>query len=134
MVTLARYALGALLVAHGWVHVVYVASSRGWFGPDGDWQWNGRSWLGSAGGSERRLLAVVSVGFLTAALGFTAGAVGYVFSLGWWVSVVAGAALLSTLGYLALWDGSFENLAEKGALGVGVDLAILGWALAIVGL
>lgn len=129
MPTLAEYALGLLLVAHGWVHFVYVASSRGWFGSGEGWGWNGRSWLLSGALDDQVILDVASVFFVLAALGFVAGAVAYVLAWNWWEPALAGAAILSTLLYVVLWDGQFTHLAEKGAVGVLVDAAIVGWAV-----
>jgi hypothetical protein len=60
-----------------------------------------------------------------------AGAVGYVLSLDWWPPVLVGAAILSTLGYVALWDGAFANLPEKGALGLIVNVAVLVWVVVL---
>ena len=130
MPTITQYAIGFLLAAHGWVHFVYVASSNGWFGPGEGWGWNGRSWLLSGVLAEGRVLAAASALFLLVALGFVAGAVGYVLSTGWWVPVLAGSAVLSAVLYVAMWDGEPTGLFEKGGLGVVVDLAVLAWLFA----
>lgn len=129
MPTLLQYALGVVLFAHGWVHLVFVASSRGWLGPDPGWQWNRRSWLLSGVLDERTILDVATVLFLLVALGFTAGAIGYVLSQSWWVTIVVAAAALSALLYVTLWDGHRTRLLEQGALGVLLDLVIIAWAL-----
>ena len=130
MPTIAQYGIGFLLVAHGWVHFVYAASSNGWFGPGEGWGWNGRSWLLSGVLAEDRILAAASVLFLLVALGFAAGAFGYVFSTGWWVPVLAGSAVLSAVLYVAMWDGEPTGPFEKGGLGVAVDLVVLVWLFA----
>ena len=130
MPTITQYAIGFLLVAHGGVHFVYVASSHGWFGPGEGWGWNGRSWLLSGVLAEGRVLAAASALFLLVALGFAAGAVGYLLSTGWWVPVLAGSAVLSAVLYVAMWDGEPTGLFEKGGLGVVVDLVVLVWLFA----
>jgi hypothetical protein len=131
MPTITQYAIGILLFAHGWVHFIYVASSREWFGPSEGWGWNGESWLLSGVLGERSILAVASVLFLLVAIGFVAGAVGYVLSGGWWEPVLVRSAIGSTLLYVVMWDGGFANLAEKGGLGVIIDVAIVVWILLV---
>lgn len=127
MPSVTQYAIGFLLAAHGWVHVVYAASSNGWFGPGEGWGWNGRSWLLSGALGEGRVLAIATPLFLLDALGFGAGAVGFLLSTGWWVPVLAGSAVLSGLLYVAMWDGGSGDLLGKGALGVLVDVVVLAW-------
>lgn len=131
MPTLTQYAIGFLLVAHGWVHLVYIASSQGWFGASAGWAWNGRSWLLSGILEERRILDITGVLFGLVALGFVIGAVGYVFSYDWWMPVLIGSALLSTLLYVVMWDGQFTQLPEKGALGMLINVAVLAWVLVL---
>lgn len=116
MATLAQYAIGSVVVAHGWVHFGYVASSQGWLGPGEGWGWNGHSWLLSGVLKEQSILDLASVFFGLIALGFTVGAIGYVFSQAWWGVVLVGTSLLSTLLYLVMWDGQFTSLPEKGPL------------------
>jgi len=131
MPTITQYALGLLLFAHGWVHFIYVASSRKWFGSAEGWGWNGDSWLLSGVLGDGSILGLASVVFLLLAVGFIAGAVGYVLSLDWWGPLLVGAAILSTLGYIALWDGAFADLPEKGALGLIVNVAVPVWVVVL---
>ena len=130
MPTITQYAIGFLLVAHGWVHFVYVASSNGWFGPGEGWGWNGRSWLLSGSLEEGRILGLAAPLFVLDGLGFALGAVGYLLSTGWWLPVLAGSAVLSAVLYVAMWDGEPTGLFEKGSLGVVVDLVVLVWLFA----
>ena len=127
METITHYLVGFLLAAHGWVHVVYVASSQGWLGPGEGRGWNGRSWLLSGVLDEGSILDAASVFFLLVAIGFAAGALGYVLSLDWWMPILAGSAILSTILYIVMWDGEGSGLFEKGGLGVVVDVVVLVW-------
>lgn len=131
MATLTQYAIGLVLVAHGWVHFIYVASNQGWFGPGEEWGWNGHSWLLSGVLEEESIRNLTSVFFGLVALGFVIGAIGYVFTQGWWEVVLVGTALLSTLLYVVMWDGQFTSLPEKGALGVLINVAVLVWVLVL---
>lgn len=129
MASIAHSIVAALLGAHGWVHFVYVASNQGWFGSGDGWVWNGRSWLLSRFFPERVILSLASVFFGLAGVGFIAGAVGLFFAFQWWMPVTVVAALLSTLLYIMLWDGRFADMPAKGALGVLINLVVIGWVV-----
>ena len=87
--------------------------------------WNGYSWLLSPVASRRTVLAVGSVCYTVAGVGFVAGGVGYALALGWVTPVLVGAALLSAVLIVALWDGERDALVDKGALGVVLDAGIV---------
>ena len=44
---------------------------------------------------------------------------------GWWRPAVLAAAALSALIYVLLWDGSAQQLDNKGAVGILISLALL---------
>lgn len=127
MASLLQYGLGLFLAAHGIVHAWYVVFSRDWIEDDEGMGWNGRSWLLSGALAETTILDLASVAYSLVALGFVVGGVGYVLGGGWWASAGAGAAVLSTVTIVALWDGRLEQLAAKGVLGVVINLVLLGW-------
>lgn len=127
MATVTQYVLGFLLIAHGYVHFMYVASSQKWLDPGEGWGWNGKSWLLSKSFDQGSILNAASVLFLLVALGFVAGAIGYVLALDWWVAVLAGSAILSSILYVLMWDGEGTGLFEKGGLGVLINIAVLIW-------
>jgi len=43
----------------------------------------------------------------------------------WWRPVIVGAATLSAAIFILLWDGALQNLHDKGAIGILINLAIL---------
>ena len=131
MATLTQYAVGLVLVAHGWVHFVYAASTRGWPGPGEGWGWSAHSWLLSSVVEEESIGKLASVFIVVVALGFVIGAIGYAFSRERWATVLVGTALLSTFLYTATWDGRFTSLPETGAPGVLVDVAVPAWLLVL---
>lgn len=99
MVTLTQYVLGFLFFAHGYVHFMYVASSQNWIGPGEGWGWNGKSWLLSKSIDRDSILNIATVFFILVALGFVAGAIGYVIAFDWWELVLTGSAILSSILY-----------------------------------
>ena len=44
--------------------------------------------------------------------------------------MVIGAAVLSTLVIVTMWDGRFELLVEKGAVGVLINIGLVAYVLA----
>ena len=131
MATLTAYALGVVLAFHGLVHAWYVVLSREWIEADEEefWGWNGRSWLLSGALSERRILDLASLLYAAVAVGFVAGGAGHAFTQDWAPTVLVASAVLSTFALLLTWDGRFDHLADKGAVGVVINVVVLGWLL-----
>lgn len=75
--------------------------------------------------SRRSILILASVAYVLVAPGFAVGGLGYGIRADWWEEDVNGAAVLSAVTIVVLWDGQFDLLVEKGAVGVLIDVAIL---------
>jgi hypothetical protein len=43
----------------------------------------------------------------------------------WWRPVVVGAATFSAATFVLFWDGGFQRLADKGAIAILINLAIV---------
>lgn len=125
-----RLATGVFLVLHGVVHLWYVVLSQGWVEIEDQMGWNGHSWLLSGVLSNEWILLLASVAYVVTSLGFVAGGVGYAVRQDWASQVLVGAAVLSAITIIALWDGKIELLVEKGAVGVLIDVVILASLLA----
>jgi hypothetical protein len=107
---LVRIATGTLLLAHGLVHLLYLADDVPEFSID-------RSWL--VPGAARRplalgLVAATIVGFLVVALAVW----GLPGLSGWWPGVAVVACLLSMVLLGLYWDAWLM-------VGVAIDLAVL---------
>ncbi len=125
-----KYLLGAFLVLHGAVHLLYFGQSwrlfqlqPGLVWPDGSWAFSGL-----VGDNPTRVLT--SVLLVVVALGLIVGGVAVLFAQGWWRSLVVGVLALSSVLYLAMWNGKLQGLANQGAIGLLINLAIL---LAVLG-
>lgn len=121
-----RFVIGFFFVLHGLVHLLYFGQSRrlfelqpGMVWPDGSWTFS--RLLGD--GAARWLAGICCV---VAATGFVAGGLGVMLMQPWWRPVVIGSALFSALIYILFWDGQTAKLADKGAVALLIDLAILG--------
>jgi hypothetical protein len=120
---------GVFLVLHGWVHLVFGGHSLGMFQlrpgltwPDGSWAL--RSWLGPT--AIRRAATVACV---LAALGFVVAGVALVLDAEWWRDAALASAAFSSLAFVLLWDGTRRRLADQGALGVLINVAVVVAAL-----
>lgn len=120
-----KFIIGLFFVLHGLVHLLYFSQSRrlfelqpGMVWPDGSW-----SFSRLLGDEAARWLAGICC--VVAAAGFMAGGLGVMLMQSWWRPMVIGSALLSALLYILFWDGQTAKLADKGAVALLIDLAIL---------
>lgn len=127
MAALTQYGLGVVLALHGLVHLWYVVLSRGWVEDEEAMGWNGESWLLTGILPEAYVLDVASLLYVVVAAGFIGGGIGVALFRGWATPVLVGSAVLSTAVIVVLWDGRFEQLTEKGGVGVLVNVVVIGW-------
>ncbi|WP_254764361.1 hypothetical protein [Natrinema marinum] len=120
-----RLAVGLFLVLHGLVHGWYVVLSLGWVEVEDQMGWSGHSWLLSSLLPEGVILTVASVLYVAVTVGFVLGGIGYAFEWGWWKPAVVGAAVLSTVVLVVMWNGRFDLLIEQGAAGVLINIGLL---------
>jgi hypothetical protein len=122
---MVRFLVGAFVVLHGMVHLLYFGQSRrlfelqpGMVWPDGSWAFS--KLLGD--GSTRALASVLLV---LAGVGFAASGVGMLVKQPWWRPAVVSVALFSSVIYLLLWNGAFQHLDNQGWVGILINAAIL---------
>lgn len=113
------------LVLHGLVHLLYLGQSRRIFELQPGMIWPDGSWAFSRFLTDETTRALAAVVLLLAAIGFVAGGARIFAGQAWWRSLVVGAATLSALIYLILWDGGLQDLNDKGAVGLLINAAIL---------
>jgi hypothetical protein len=125
--------LAALLLAHGWVHLMFVfpqpdtagttAGAAAWpFAMADSWLIRGRGMdVGLVRGAGIVLMVAVVAGFALAAL----ATIGVLVPAGWWGGLVVGSAL----GSLVLLTMFFSPML---LLGHAIDVALLGLVLASV--
>ncbi len=120
-----RIIVGVFMALHGMVHLLYLGQSQRWFELQPGMVWPDGAWAltrlaGEAGG---RRLASVACGL--AAAGFVVGGIAILAGQPWWRPVVVAAAAFSTGIWLLFWDGSVQHLADKGAIAILINLAVL---------
>lgn len=111
-----RIIVGAFVVLHGLVHLLYFGQSWRLFELQPGMVWPDGSWAFSKllGNDALRLLASLSLGL--AAIGFIAGGAGIFLRQASWRPVVVFSAAFSALIYLLFWDGEMQRLDNKGGL------------------
>ncbi|MEJ2749987.1 MAG: hypothetical protein P8183_19085 [Anaerolineae bacterium] len=86
--------------------------------PDGAWVFS--RLLGDA---PTRLLAGIFLAL--AAVGFVASGIGLFGRQVWWRPIMVGTAVFSSVLYLLLWDGGWQNLDDKGGVGVLINVTLV---------
>ena len=122
---MATVIFGIVLALHGLVHLLYFGQSQRFFELQPGMTWPNRSWAFSRTLGDAATRGLASVLLLVTAAGLIAGAAGVFARQSWWRPVVLGAAALSTLIYILLWDGGGQHLDNKGGVGVLISVAIL---------
>jgi hypothetical protein len=116
---------GAFIVLHGLVHLLYFGQSRRIFELQQGMVWPDGAWAFSRvlGDESTRWLASNSL--VAAAIGFVVGGIGLLLGQDWWQPVVVGMSAFSAVLYILFWDGDRRKLADKGAVGLLINLGIV---------
>jgi len=120
-----RLAFGALLVAHGLVHLLFAAQSLRLLELRPGMTWPDRAWALSWSTGKRGVRLVAAVLLALAAAGFVVSGLTLVFRQPWWQAVVLSAASVSTAAFVLLWNGRLRALGDQGLYGVLINAAIL---------
>ena len=127
---MGRILFGILVVLHGLVHLLYWGQSARYFELQPGLAWPDGSWAFSRLLGEETTRQLVGILLVLTAVGFVTGGAGLFARQAWWRAVLIGVAACSTAVYLLAWDGSVQNLPDKGAVGIGINAAIVAATLA----
>jgi hypothetical protein len=119
------------LILHGMVHFLYAGQSLRKFELRPGMLWPDGSWLFSRLTSDNAARTLAGFLLVLAALGFIAGGLGLILRQDWWRPAAAGAAVLSSMIYILMWNGRFQGLDAQGGIGVLINLALLGAMLVL---
>ena len=120
-----RYLVGAFIVLHGLVHLLYFAQSRRVFELQPGMAWPDGSWAFSRLLGDEATGWLASITCILAAIGFIVGGAAILLGQAWWRPVVVGAAAFSAAVFFLFWNGKAQNLAQQGAIAILINLAIL---------
>lgn len=115
---------GIFLILHALVHLLYAGQALSLIELRPSLAWPDGSWLFSRllGDPATRWLAAVFLALVS--LGFLAAALGLFFGARWARPVTLSAAGFSVLIYLLLWDGNLHALPDQGGVGILISLGI----------
>jgi hypothetical protein len=120
-----RIIAGVFMVLHGLVHLLYLGQSRRLFELQAGLVWPDGSWAFAKLLGEDATRWLAGVACILAALGFMAGGIAILAGQSWWRPLVVGTAAFSAAIFVLFWDGSLLRLADKGAIAILINLAIL---------
>jgi hypothetical protein len=120
-----RFIIGAFIVLHGVVHLLYFGQSRRLFELQPGMVWPDGSWAFAKLPGQEATRWLASISCLLAALGFVAGGTSILVGQAWWRPVVVGAAAFSAVVFILFWDGKMQKLADQGAIAILINLVIL---------
>lgn len=123
--------LGIFAILHGLVHVLYLGQARRYFELRPGLTWPDQAWAFSAFGETTTRLLASGLCALAAA-GFIAAGLGALLGQGWWRALLIVVAVFSSVVYLLLWNGKLRHLPDQGAVGILINLALVG-AVAFLG-
>ena len=122
---MARIVFGVFVVLHGLVHLLYFGQSARYFELQPGMVWPDGSWAISRFLGDEAARKLASVLLVVAAAGFVAGGAGVLVKQAWWRPVMGVVAMFSSAGYVLFWDGAWQKLHDKGAIGILINVALL---------
>ncbi len=120
-----RIIFGVFIVLHGLVHLLYFGQSRRLFELQPGMVWPDGSWVFARVLDVEGNRVLATIFLVWAALGFVVAGVGIFAGLAWFRPVLAGAAAFSSIIYILFWDGGWQNLDDKGGVGLLINVAML---------
>jgi uncharacterized protein YjeT (DUF2065 family) len=123
--------LGIFFILHGLVHLLYAGQSKRLFELRPHMTWPDGAWAFARLFGDQVNQTLAGILLALAALGFVSSGLGLFIRQEWWRPVAVGSAVLSTAVFLLFWDGKLQALADKGGVGILINLAILAVVLAL---
>jgi hypothetical protein len=120
-----RFLVGAFIVLHGLVHLLYWGQSARYFELQPGMTWPDGSWAFSPFLGDEAIRKLASVLLIVAAISFVAGGIGIFAQQAWWRPVVVGSAAFFAAVLVLLWNGQVQKLDNQGAIGVLINAVIL---------
>jgi len=120
-----RILVGAFIVLHGLIHLLYFGQSSRLFELQPGMVWPDGSWAFSAllGDIATRWLA--SITCILSAVGIVIGGAGIFLGQFWWRTAVVASVVFSGVLYILFWNGKIQHLDSQGGVGLLIDVAIL---------
>jgi hypothetical protein len=122
---LIKIIFGIFFILHGFVFLLYSGQSFRLFELQPGMAWPDGSWVFSKLLGDNAVRLAAGIFFIFTAIGFIAGGIGIFAAQAWWHPAVIYAAVFSSVLIILFWDGGLQKLADKGGIGILINLAIL---------
>lgn len=122
---MSTFMFAGFIILHGLVHLLYAGQAQRIFELRPGMRWPDDAWLLSKFFGERLTRWVATIMLILVALAFVAGGLGLIFSQAGWNSLTLGAAVLSSVIIILLWDGKPQKLDDQGGVGLLINLLIM---------
>lgn len=117
--------LGVFIVLHGLVHLLYFGQSCRLFELQPGMVWPDGSWVFARALDIEGNRVLATIFLVWATLGFVVAGIGIFSGQAWMRAVLTGAAVFSSAIFILFWDGDWQNLDDKGAVGVLINVGLL---------
>lgn len=130
MTTWFRYLVAVGIAFHGFTYIPF-----GFLVPKAIKDWRGSRLVGSHL-SRDRVLSLIAALHVSAGIAILLCAVAIAVgpgAPGWWRIPAMAGALLGIVGFAVFLDGQSKLVVQEGAIGAGISLALLAFAIALPG-
>lgn len=121
--------LAIFTVLHALVHMLYVGQLFNWFKLPGG-RYGDESWLLGDQLQQKPLRGWFIATMILCMVGFLLSAIGILGEQSWWHGMLIASAGVSSLLFVAGWNGKLKHLEQHGIIGVIINLILI--LLAIV--
>lgn len=118
------YIFSIFLILHGLVHLLYFCQAQGFFELQPGLLWPENAWFFNRFFQNDLIRAIAGIFCLLSALLFISGGVALFLKLQWWFPLILTSSVFSSMLFLFFWDGNYERLNDKGAIGIVINIAV----------
>ena len=120
-----RLIIGVLIVLHGLVHLLYFGQSARYFELQPGMLWPDGSWVFSKLLGDEQTRRAAAMLLVVVAIGFVVGGIAIILGQVWGRRLNMALSIFSSLIFLLFWDGAWQQLDNKGAIGLLINAAIV---------
>lgn len=122
-----KYVIGIFYILHGLVHLLYMGHSFHYFSIEKDFAWPGNSkFLANTFNLETKK-AIAGILCAVSAVGFAFAGICILVGHTWKNLEVIVAVIISTVLFIAFWDGSTRKLHTQGGIAILINMLILAY-------
>jgi hypothetical protein len=122
---MSRTISGIFIILHGLVHIWYVVLSFNLVTFQPDMGWTGKSWLLSSLKPNQVMRISAGILFIISTLLFVISGIAILAKMSGAPTILAIAAIISTITLLVFWDGKTDMMVQKGVIGIIINLVII---------